>query len=409
MASSSPSSGSSTANQIIPPINNDDSEIGAAGTASPMPTMNKVMSSVANLAQLMPTGTVLTYQALAPSFTNYGKCETSNQWLTTALVAVLASACLFFSFTDSVVGRRDGKLYYGFATLRGFNVFNLSSEEEKQEWNDLNQFRRLRVQPLDFMHAFFTAVVFLTMAFSDVGLQNCFFPDGSRNTQQLLKNLPLGMAFLFSFVFIIFPTKRKGIGFNDTTPRKKLVHPLNKIHPLTNEDDNEITAARTAPPMTTKGPAPATVMSSVANLAQLLPTGTVLAYQALSPSFTNHGKCESSNQWLSGTLVAVLASACLFFSFTDSIVGRRDGKLYYGFATLRGFNVFNFSSEEESDVGLQNCFFPDANRNTEELLKNLPMGMAFLSSFVFIMFPTKRKSIEFSDNAPPQKVVHPLT
>uniref|UniRef100_M8B2A2 Uncharacterized protein n=1 Tax=Aegilops tauschii TaxID=37682 RepID=M8B2A2_AEGTA len=153
--------------------------------AAPTPTMNKVMSSIANLAQLLPTGTVLTYQALAPSFTNYGKCETSNQWLTTTLVAVLASACLFFSFTDSV--------------------------------------------PLDFVHAFFTAVVFLIMAFSDVGLQNCFFPDASRNTQQLLKNLPLGMAFLSSFVFIIFPTKRKGIGFNDTTPRQKVVHPLNKV------------------------------------------------------------------------------------------------------------------------------------------------------------------------------------
>uniref|UniRef100_M8BWW9 Uncharacterized protein n=1 Tax=Aegilops tauschii TaxID=37682 RepID=M8BWW9_AEGTA len=89
------------------------------------------MSSVANLAQLMPTGMVLTYQALAASFTNYSKCDTSNQWLTTVLVAVLASACLFFSFTDSVVGHRDGKLYYGFATLRGFNVFNFSSEEEK--------------------------------------------------------------------------------------------------------------------------------------------------------------------------------------------------------------------------------------------------------------------------------------
>ena len=51
---------------------------------------------------------------------------------------------------------------------------------------------------------------FHTMAFSDVGLQNCFFPDGSRNTQHLLKNLPLRMAFLSSFVFIIFPTKKEG-------------------------------------------------------------------------------------------------------------------------------------------------------------------------------------------------------
>ncbi|XP_037481924.1 protein DMP10-like [Triticum dicoccoides] len=224
-------SSSSMEVQIHPLTKDDDGEITAAGTASPMSTKGPapatVMSSVASLAQLLPTGTVLAYQALSPSFTNHGKCETSNQWLTGTLVAVLASACLFFSFTDSIVGRRDGKLYYGFATPRGFNVFNFSSEEERQEWHDLDQFRRLRLRPLDFMHAFFAAVVFLTVAFSDVGLQNCFFPDANRNTQELLKNLPMGMAFLSSFVFIIFPTKRKGIGFSDNAPAQKVVHPLN--------------------------------------------------------------------------------------------------------------------------------------------------------------------------------------
>ncbi|XP_037446379.1 protein DMP10-like [Triticum dicoccoides] len=228
MASSS-SSPSSTAIQITPPIKKDDTEIVVTDTAVPTPTMNKVMSSVANLAQLLPTGTMLTYQALSPSFTNHGKCETSNRWLTMVLVAALASACLFFSFTYSIVSHRDGKQYYGFATPRGFKVFNFSNEEERQEWNDIYKFQRLRLGPLDFVHAFFTAVVFLTVAFSDVGLQTCFFPDAGGNTQELLKNLPLGMAFLSSFVFIIFPTKRKGIGFNDTTPPQKVVHPMNKV------------------------------------------------------------------------------------------------------------------------------------------------------------------------------------
>ena len=90
----------------------------AAGPAATASTAtDKVMSSAANLAQLLPTGTVLAYQALSPSFTNHGKCETSNQWLTAALVIVLSALSLFFSFTDSVVGR-DKKLYYGIATPR---------------------------------------------------------------------------------------------------------------------------------------------------------------------------------------------------------------------------------------------------------------------------------------------------
>ena len=190
----------------------------AAGPAAS--ATDKVMSSAANLAQLLPTGTVLAYQALSPSFTNHGKCFSSNQWLTAALVIVLTISCVLFSFTDSVLGR-DKKLYYGIATPRSFNVFNFSDEEEKLQWTPA-EFRSLRIRPLDFMRAVFTALVFLTVAFSDVGLQNCFFPDAGMNTQELLKNLPLGIAFLSSFVFMIFPTKRKGIGYSDTTPRQKL-------------------------------------------------------------------------------------------------------------------------------------------------------------------------------------------
>ncbi|CAO2184521.1 unnamed protein product [Urochloa humidicola] len=213
---------SQTTNAAAPPTPKGADE---APTVPPMAasssgtTTDKVMTSAANLAQLLPTGTVLAYQALSPSFTNHGNCATSNRSLTAVLVAVLAAFSLFFSFTDSIVGR-DGKLYYGIATPRGLNVFNFSGEEEEREWA-LGELRKLRLRPLDYVHAFFTAVVFLTVAFSDVGLQRCFFPNAGVNTSELLKNLPLGTAFLSSFVFLIFPTKRKGIGYNDSTPRQK--------------------------------------------------------------------------------------------------------------------------------------------------------------------------------------------
>ncbi|XP_062208426.1 protein DMP10-like [Phragmites australis] len=196
-----------------------DDSIAIPMAASPGTVTDKVMSSASNLAQLLPTGTVLAYQALSPSFTNHGTCLPSNKWLTAAMVTILAALSLFFSFTDSIVGR-DRKLYYGVATLHGFNVFNFSGEEEKREWA-LGELQRLRLRPLDYVHAFFTAVVFLTVAFSDAGLQRCFFPSASPNTKELLTNLPLGMAFLSSFLFMIFPSKRKGIGYNDTTPYQK--------------------------------------------------------------------------------------------------------------------------------------------------------------------------------------------
>ncbi|OEL35277.1 hypothetical protein BAE44_0003703 [Dichanthelium oligosanthes] len=233
MASSSPPPAtviqmpSSQTNATAPPTPKQGTDeqpstmpMAAASSAGTTTTTEKVMTSAANLAQLLPTGTVLAYQALSPSFTNHGKCTApANRWLAAALVGVLAASSLFFSFTDSVVGR-DGKLYYGVATPRGLNVFNFSGEEEEREWA-LGELQRLRLRPLDYVHAFFAAMVFLTVAFSDVGLQRCFFPNASDNTNELLTNLPLGMAFLSSFVFLIFPTKRKGIGYNDNTPHNK--------------------------------------------------------------------------------------------------------------------------------------------------------------------------------------------
>ena len=36
-------------------------------------------------------------------------------------------------------------------------------------------------------------------------------------------------------------------------------------------------------------------LAGVANLANLLPTGTVLAFQTLTPTFSNSGSCQKKN------------------------------------------------------------------------------------------------------------------
>jgi Protein of unknown function (DUF679) len=171
---------------------------------------NKTLSSTANLAQLLPTGTVLAFESLSSSFTNSGTCHVSNKFLTALLIYFCVTSCMIFTFTDSIVGQ-DGKLYYGLATFKGFQVFNFtgSDDDARQNFHDL---QRLRIRIVDFVHAFFTALVFLCVAFSDTGVQNCFFKGAGDNAHELLVNLPLGAAVLSSFVFLIFPTTRKGIG-----------------------------------------------------------------------------------------------------------------------------------------------------------------------------------------------------
>ncbi|KAF3339304.1 hypothetical protein FCM35_KLT16775 [Carex littledalei] len=179
---------------------------------------NKTLSSTANLAQLLPTGTVLAFEALSSSFTDNGVCYTSNKFLTALLIYFCLLSCVFFSFTDSLVGQ-DGKHYYGLATFKGFYVFNFSGtdEEAARIFHDL---RRLRIRIVDFVHAIFTSFVFLVVAFSDTGVQRCFFPSADSNVKELFVNLPMGAAFLASFVFIIFPTTRKGIGYTNGTKQQ---------------------------------------------------------------------------------------------------------------------------------------------------------------------------------------------
>ncbi|CAN6201761.1 unnamed protein product [Urochloa humidicola] len=179
----------------------------------------KVLSVSANLAKLLPSGAVLVYQTLSASFTNQGSCNTANKWLSALLVSFLSAACIFLTFTDSIV--HDKKIYYGVALPRRLKIFALSAAEEKRLLRDKKLRKELverRLMTLDWVHAFFTAIVFLSIAMGDVGLQKCFVPDldsdHMKNIKELLRNAPLGLALLSSFVFMIFPTKRKGVGFD---------------------------------------------------------------------------------------------------------------------------------------------------------------------------------------------------
>jgi hypothetical protein len=211
-------------------------------TATAPKAIDKTLASVANLAKLLPTGTALAFHSLSPSFTNRGACLASNRYLTAALLYLCFVSSVFFSFTDSFVGGDgklylcfvssvffsftdcfvggDGKLYFGLATAKGLLVFNYTgdsgdSEEEDAERTRLvfKNLRALRIRWVDYMHALFSAVVFLTVAFGDAAVQSCYFPDASNNVRQLLTNLPLGAGFLSSMVFLIFPTTRKGFDY----------------------------------------------------------------------------------------------------------------------------------------------------------------------------------------------------
>ncbi|XP_021283022.1 uncharacterized protein LOC110415651 [Herrania umbratica] len=136
-----------------------------------------------------------------------------------------------------------------------------------------------------------------------------------------------------------------------------------------------------------------------ANLANLLPTGTVFEFQALIISFSNNGNCEMAHMCMTLALGAIILCSltCSLSSFTDSFIGE-DGKLYCGVATLNGHYVFNDELIIAcSSFDVQGCFLPEPWPNVDALVANLPLAAGILASGLFMLFPTKRKGIGYAD------------
>ncbi|KAL7083007.1 hypothetical protein ACP275_14G136000 [Erythranthe tilingii] len=198
--------------------------------------VHKSIASAANLANLLPTGTVLAFRTLTPSFSNNGICQISNKYMTSSLVAFCSIICFLSSFTDSfTTDDADGNkiMYYGIATFKGFYIFNQDNttrddktmvdqlEEEEEKNANREDLSRFRISMIDFVHAFVSLFVFLVFALCDSDVQNCFFPFGGVNLDELVMNLPLAAGIFSSFLFIIFPTTRRGIGIADMPPAPK--------------------------------------------------------------------------------------------------------------------------------------------------------------------------------------------
>ncbi|WZY85117.1 hypothetical protein YC2023_031501 [Brassica napus] len=65
---------------------------------------------------------------------------------------------------------------------------------------------------------------------------------------------------------------------------------------------------------------------TTAHLANLIPTGTVYAFQLLSPIFSNGGQCDLASKIMTLTiLVGICRLSCFILSFTDSY---KDKKRY---------------------------------------------------------------------------------
>ncbi|KAL3820424.1 hypothetical protein ACJIZ3_006329 [Penstemon smallii] len=162
---------------------------------------------------------------------------------------------------------------------------------------------------------------------------------------------------------------------------------------------------------------------STAHLANLLPTGSVLAFQLLSPIFSNQGECDAVSRFLTAGLVTLCGLSCILLNFTDSIKDQK-GNIIYGFATFRGMwiidgsttlppeiaakyklkfidfvhalmSILVFAAIALFDQNVVNCFYPTPSVGTKEALTALPVGIGVICSMLFVAFPTTRHGIGF--------------
>ncbi|KAJ6683354.1 hypothetical protein OIU85_007078 [Salix viminalis] len=159
-----------------------------------------------------------------------------------------------------------------------------------------------------------------------------------------------------------------------------------------------------------------------AHLARLLPTGSVLAFQILSPVLTHEGQCRSiTSQTMTLGLLAVCGLACFLLCFTDSFRDGR-GKVRYGMVTFKGLWIMDspveLSPEEAAkyklrfmdvlhafmsilvfgavslfDKNVVRCFFPTPTDEAKDLLIAVPATIGVICSILFLAFPSKRHGI----------------
>ncbi|KAH7832880.1 hypothetical protein Vadar_001021 [Vaccinium darrowii] len=176
----------------------------------PQSALSQSLTSIAHLANLLPTGTLLAFQLLTPIFTNNGSCDSATRPLTFLLLLLLAASCFLACFTDSFRSS-DGQVYYGFATTEGMWLFD--SQGASASGARIPDLSKFRLGFIDVVHALLSVLVFVAVALRDKNVLTCFYPRPDHETEEVLDIVPIGIGLISSLLFVMFPTRRHGIGY----------------------------------------------------------------------------------------------------------------------------------------------------------------------------------------------------
>ncbi|XP_073120943.1 protein DMP7-like [Henckelia pumila] len=182
-------------------VADDDQEVDADNSGF-IRVINTILSGTARLNVLLPTATILAFTIFAPLLTNDGKCTTLDRWSMGFFLAFSSTSCVFFSFTDSFRSA-TGRLYYGMATFRGIRTFGgghirpCVPSDFRLRWGDM-------------FHATLASVAFLAFALFHGDVLSCYHLELPRKYVNIV---PLVVGFIISVFFVLFPSRRRGIGY----------------------------------------------------------------------------------------------------------------------------------------------------------------------------------------------------
>jgi hypothetical protein len=161
----------------------------------------------AKLSNVLPTGTYLVFQALAPLATNNGHCGVSEKAVTSVMLFVLSLLCGLSCFTDSHIDPTTKKLYPGLVARGGLrNAALAASQGANDIYAGTGQYKR---RYSDFVNAGISVAALATLTLLTAPVTTCFYP---HIADSISRTVPLLVGLLISAIGV-FTKVRNGFGF----------------------------------------------------------------------------------------------------------------------------------------------------------------------------------------------------
>ncbi|XP_057543953.1 protein DMP7-like [Amaranthus tricolor] len=158
------------------------------------------------------------------------------------------------------------------------------------------------------------------------------------------------------------------------------------------------------------------------HLQSLLPSGSVLIFEMLSPIMSKQGQCQTFlTQFSVICLIIFIGITCFLANFIDSVKDEKD-KIRYGFATFKGIWIIDGSMSVDPneatkyrirvvdfvhaimgiivfmavvllDQNVVTCLFPTPSQKTKDKLVMFPIVVGVVCGLLFVWFPTNRNGV----------------